>query len=59
MTSETADHMFTPFYSTKSRGSGMGLSICSKIIREHLGRISCSTAKNAGTTFTIELPLYQ
>jgi signal transduction histidine kinase len=59
MSCETANQMFTPFYSTKSRGSGMGLSICHKIIKEHLGRITCSTSKNLGTKFTIELPLYQ
>ena len=59
MSSETADQMFTPFYSTKSKGSGMGLPICYKIIREHLGQISFRTTKNTGTKFTIELPIYQ
>jgi signal transduction histidine kinase len=59
MSCETAAHLFTPFYSTKSKGSGMGLSICHKIIRDHLGRIFCSSTKNIGTKFTIELPIYQ
>ena len=59
MSCETAAHLFTPFYSTKSKGSGMGLSICHKIIKEHLGRIFCSSTKNTGTKFTIELPIDQ
>ena len=59
MSCETEEHLFSPFYSTKSKGSGIGLSICHKIISEHLGRISCITTKNAGTKFTIKLPLDQ
>jgi signal transduction histidine kinase len=57
--SETEDQLFTPFYSTKLKGSGMGLSICHKIIKEHLGRICWSSANATGTKFTIELPLHQ
>jgi len=59
MSSETEDSMYTPFYSTKSKGSGMGLSICNKIIKEHLGRIYMTTSKGKGTKFTIELPIQQ
>ena len=57
MSSETVDHLFTPFYSTKLKGTGMGLPICYKIIRKHLGRISVSTTENGGTKFTIEFPI--
>ena len=59
MSCETEEHLFSLFYSTKSKGSGIGLSICHKIIREHLGQISFITTKNAGTKFTIKLPLDQ
>ncbi len=49
------DKIFYPFYSTKSGGSGLGLSIAQKIVEEHGGRISVESSEK-GTTFTIALP---
>jgi len=47
---------FTAFESTKVDGLGMGLSICSRIIENHSGRISVSSSTGKGATFRIELP---
>jgi signal transduction histidine kinase len=56
---EVLPRIFDPFYTTKpiGQGSGMGLSISFKIIQEHGGRILIDTVKDAGTVFTILLPL--
>ncbi len=57
------EHMFEPFFSTKSDGMGMGLNICRSIIESHHGRLWATNVtdseqtKLAGCTFTILLPL--
>lgn len=51
------EHIFEPFYTTKQKGTGLGMMITNKIIREHGGTISISSTKNKGTTITIQLPL--
>jgi len=48
--------IFYPFFSTKSGGSGLGLSICSNIISAHKGRIEVESELAKGTTFKIFLP---
>jgi len=55
--SELLDKIFEPFFSTKDRGSGLGLSITSSIISAHSGRIEVKSEKNQGTEFAIYLPL--
>jgi signal transduction histidine kinase len=47
---------FTAFESTKANGLGIGLSICSRIIEDHSGRISVSSRTGKGATFRVELP---
>jgi signal transduction histidine kinase/GAF domain-containing protein/ActR/RegA family two-component response regulator len=51
--------IFDPFFTTKvvGKGSGLGLSICHGIIKEHGGTISVNSTVGQGTTFTIELPV--
>jgi signal transduction histidine kinase len=51
------DKIFTPFYTTKAQGTGLGLPICKKLVKLHKGNISV-TSNNAGTVFTIDLPTY-
>jgi signal transduction histidine kinase len=48
--------LFTPFVSTKATGSGLGLSISRRIIREHGGDIRAANRPEGGACFTIELP---
>jgi signal transduction histidine kinase len=54
---EAMEHLFEPFYSTKERGTGLGLCISQRIIDEHRGRISVEKPESGGTSFVIELPL--
>jgi len=49
--------IFTPFYTTKTQGSGLGLSITHQIVEEHRGYIEVDSQVGSGTSFTINLPL--
>jgi len=46
-----------PFYTTKEKGTGLGLMVCYNIIEQHKGKIHFVTEEGEGTTFTIEIPL--
>ncbi|NMD70469.1 GHKL domain-containing protein [Bacillus sp. DNRA2] len=59
MEKETVNNLFVPFYSTKVEGTGIGLTVCKKIIEEHGGNISVSSTPYLGTSFRIELPIYR
>ena len=53
---EDRERIFEPFYSTKDRGSGLGLCISQRIIDEHGGTIRVEAPEDGGTSFVIELP---
>ena len=59
ISSENQERLFTPFFTTKrpKSGSGLGLSICHKIIEEHHGRIEVESEEGKFTEFRIILPL--
>ena len=61
MSAEIMDHIFEPFVSTKLHqgGSGLGLSVSSRIVKEHQGRLSFTSAPGKGTTATLSLPSIQ
>ena len=49
--------IFTPFFTTKARGTGLGLALVQKIIVTHNGRISAANAEHGGARLTVSLPL--
>lgn len=53
---EIRDKIFDPFFTTKSDGSGIGLSLCQRIIADHGGSIEVSSSDLGGTQFVIHLP---
>jgi len=53
---ETIKKIGTPFFTTKKIGTGLGLSACYQIIKEHSGRIDIKSNLGEGTTFTIVIP---
>jgi signal transduction histidine kinase len=52
---ETLKQIFTPFFTTKERGVGLGLAVCQRIIRNHGGRIRVKSIPGQGTIFHIRL----
>jgi two-component system sensor histidine kinase DctS len=55
--SEVQEKLFTPFFSTKAEGMGMGLNICRSIIEFHQGRLWVESNPEGGTIFVITLPI--
>ncbi|MCA9520413.1 MAG: PAS domain-containing protein [Myxococcales bacterium] len=56
---EDRHRIFDPFYSTKERGHGLGLSVVLGILSTHGAAISVDSAPGAGTTMTVLLPLHE
>lgn len=53
---EDREKLFTPFFTTKSDGTGLGLPIANQIVAAHSGRIEVESGTESGTTFRIVLP---
>jgi two-component system cell cycle sensor histidine kinase/response regulator CckA len=56
---EALDKIFTPFFTTKDKGSGLGLAVAFSIVQNHGGRIQVSSKPGAGTMFRVSLPAYK
>ena len=56
---EIMDKIFEPYFTTKPFGTGLGLTIVFKIVKEHFGDISVSSRVGEGTTVTLSLPIPQ
>ncbi len=53
---EVLPHVFKPFYTRRSAGSGLGLATCREIVESHGGRIAVTSFPNRGATFRITVP---
>ena len=54
---QVRNKIFDPFYTTKQYGSGIGLSICHRIISDHDGFLHIATSRWGGAMFTAEFPV--
>ena len=52
-----AEKIFLPFFTTKGKGSGLGLAVSKRIVEEHGGSIQFANNSSGGVTFTIILPV--
>jgi PAS domain S-box-containing protein len=56
MSKETLNKLWTPLFTTKAKGMGLGLSICRRFVEAHCGHISVKSKEGKGTTFTVIVP---
>jgi signal transduction histidine kinase len=54
---EIQSRLFDPFFTTKASGTGLGLSIVARLVENQGGEIAFQTARNAGTRFSVRLPV--
>jgi signal transduction histidine kinase len=54
--SKNIERIFEPFYTTKSHGMGMGLSICRSIVQSHGGRLIATPGRTFGLAMQVSLP---
>ncbi|MCL1931085.1 MAG: ATP-binding protein, partial [Treponema sp.] len=59
ISAENLKKIFDPYFTTKDNGTGLGLTLVFKIIREHQGEISVESREGEGTNFEVILPAYQ
>lgn len=59
MSQEQLRNLFTPFFTTREKGSGLGLMIVQRIVRAHRGRIEVESQEGRGTEFRVFLPLHE
>jgi signal transduction histidine kinase len=53
---EALDRVFWPFYTTKEKGTGLGLAVAAQIMESHGGALEVESAVGKGSTFRIRLP---
>jgi signal transduction histidine kinase len=53
---ERLAHIFEPYHTTKKGGSGLGLMVCRRIVRDHGGEIDVESKQAQGTRFTVRIP---
>jgi signal transduction histidine kinase len=54
---ENLPRLFTPFFSTKAKGVGLGLSVCKQLVEGHGGNVTVNSKVGEGTTFKVRLPI--
>jgi signal transduction histidine kinase len=55
---EALEKIFTPFFTTKARGTGLGLPTAKRLVEAHRGHITIACPLGGGTTVTIHLPAH-
>ncbi|MFB0567952.1 MAG: PAS domain S-box protein, partial [Candidatus Bathyarchaeia archaeon] len=56
---ENMNKLFTPLFTTKAQGVGLGLAICKNLVESHNGRIEARSKVGEGSTFAVKLPIHQ
>ena len=56
MTAEQSERIFSPFFTTKPGGNGLGLPTTKRIVEAHNGTIAVQSEPGKGTKFTVRLP---
>jgi two-component system sensor histidine kinase DctS len=56
LSEEAQAQLFTPFFTTKAEGMGLGLSLCRTVIEQHAGELTHGPAQPRGTVFRFRLP---
>lgn len=59
MNEKTLSHIFEPYYTTKATGTGLGLTMVYKIVKEFSGDIDVKSKRGKGSVFTISIPIPQ
>ncbi|HAT72458.1 MAG TPA: hypothetical protein DCS63_06555 [Elusimicrobia bacterium] len=59
MPKETAEKIFAPFFTTKARGTGLGLAVVKKVADRHKGRVEVTSVVGQGTCFKFFIPIVQ
>jgi two-component system, NtrC family, sensor histidine kinase HydH len=50
------DQIFIPFFTTKQRGTGLGLALCQRIVQHHGGTLEVRSVEGHGATFVMRVP---
>ncbi len=59
ISADVQEKLFTPFFTTKPRGTGLGLAVSYGIVKDHGGEIHVESNVGRGAAFTVALPLQQ
>ena len=54
---EDLEKIREPFFTTKSKGTGFGLTVCHEIVTRHRGELTIESEQGRGTTVTVDLPI--
>jgi two-component system sensor histidine kinase HydH len=57
MSAPELDKLFEPFYTTKPKGTGLGMTVVSRVVEQNGGRVQVASVQGEGTTFTFVLPV--
>jgi signal transduction histidine kinase len=57
MSKDVLDKIWTPLFTTKAKGMGLGLSICKRMVEAHGGKLDVESSVGRGTTFKVIIPL--